>query len=96
MISLIDSQKFFISDLNGSGTIVSEMVKCGANLVLEWKVDFPKKFVHGPKLHPKTFMHISSQNLHIPHSEAVTPTLRWIHINMDMDFAMAMLKLNIN
>ena len=49
MISLIDVQKIFISDLNRSGTIVSEMVKCGANLVLEWKVDFSQKVVHRPK-----------------------------------------------
>ena len=35
MFSLIDVQKIFVSDLNESGTIVSEMVKCGANLVLE-------------------------------------------------------------
>ena len=48
MISLIDVQKIFISDLNGSGTIVSEMVKCGANLVLEWKVDLSEKFAHRP------------------------------------------------
>ena len=59
MISLIDVQKFFVSDLNGSGTIVSEMVKCGANLVLEWKVDFSEKFAHHPR-DP-----ISSQNVHM-------------------------------
>ena len=49
MISLTDVQKISISDLNRSGTIVSEMVKCGANLVLEWKVEFSQKFVHHPK-----------------------------------------------
>ena len=35
MIPLIDVQNFFISDLDGSGTTVLEMVKCGANLVLD-------------------------------------------------------------
>ena len=58
MISLTDVQKISISDLNGSGTTVSEMVKCGANLVLEWKVDFSQKFVHHPK------QEIWSQNVH--------------------------------
>ena len=59
MISLTDVQKISISDLNRSGTIVSEMVKCGANLVLEWKVDFSQKFVHHPK------QEIWSQNVHV-------------------------------
>ena len=36
------------SDLDETGTSVLEMVKCGANLVSDIKVDFSQNFVHGP------------------------------------------------
>ena len=44
MISLIDARNFFGSDLDRSRTTVLEMVKCGANLVLDQKVDFSQNW----------------------------------------------------
>ena len=41
--------KLMSSDLDETGTTVLEMVKCGANLVLDRKVDFSKNFVHRPR-----------------------------------------------
>ena len=44
MISLIDAHSFFGSDLDRSRTTVLEMVKCGANLVSDQKVDFSRNW----------------------------------------------------
>ena len=58
LISLIDARNFFGSDLDRSRTTVLEMVKCGANLVLDRKVDFSQKLCTAPdgRFDPKTFI----------------------------------------
>ena len=42
--SSINDESFTCSDLDENGTIVLEMVKCGANLVSDQKDDFSRKW----------------------------------------------------
>ena len=43
-ISSINGGNFTCSDLDENGTVVLEMVKCGANLVSDQKVDITRKW----------------------------------------------------
>ena len=45
MISQLIVRNSMLSDLDETGTTVLEMVKCGANLVPDQKVDISQKFV---------------------------------------------------